>query len=113
MVAGRKTAHSLAHCLDDARALVPEHHRGRSPPFAPQHVQVGAAEPDPGDAHENVAGAGLVELDLGDVQRTAGLTEERGARPHGYFAAAFFFAARSSTATTSPVEARSAIIWSA
>ncbi len=113
MVAGREAGNARADRLDNASTLVTEHDRRRPPPLATENMEVGAAETDPGDAHEDVAGAGLVELDLGNVQRAAGLAKERGARPHGYFAAAFFFAARSRTATNSLVDARSAIICSA
>lgn len=102
-----------------------EDHRRRPPPLAPDDVEVGAADPDRSHAHEHVGRARVVEADLLDGERTAGLMEERRAglhrtngsgRPGPYdLVVARRFAAerRFSTARTSFVDTRWAMFCSA
>ena len=63
--------HARADGLDDARALVAEHHRQVVRPDAVHDVQIGAADARGGDAHAHLAGLRLGELDLLDAQRRA------------------------------------------
>ena len=62
--------------LDDAGAFVPEHHRRRPLPLALHLVEVGAADADRGHAHDDVVRAGLVQLELDDLERLAGPLKE-------------------------------------
>ena len=63
--------------LDDARALVPEHHRRRPLELALDAVEIGAADPDRGHAHEHVGRPGIGDLDLLDRERPAGPRRRR------------------------------------
>ena len=72
----------VADRLDDARALVAEHHRPRAHPLALDDVQVGAADADGVDAHERVARPGPLEVDRAHDERGARRLEERRAHPH-------------------------------
>ena len=74
--------HARADGLDDARALVAEHHRQVVRPDAVHDVQIGAAHARGGDAHAHLAGLRLGELDLLDAQRRAGLPQHSGPRQH-------------------------------
>ena len=72
----------VADRLDDARALVAEHHRPRAHPLALDDVQVGAADADRVDAHQRIAGPGPVEIDVAHDERDARRLEQRRAHPH-------------------------------
>ena len=74
--------HAGADGLDDARALVAEHHRQVVGPHAVHDVQVGAADAGSGDAHAHLARLRLAELDLLDAQRSARLPQHRGPDQH-------------------------------
>ena len=74
----RDGRHRGARGLDDAGALVAEHHRRRSLPLALDLVQVGAADADRRHADDDVVGAGLREVELDDLERLADAAEEPG-----------------------------------
>ena len=79
---GASAANTLANRLDDARALVAEHHRRGPLPLALDHVQVGAADAAGRHPHEHLARAWLVELDLADLERPSLLVEDGRAGDH-------------------------------
>ena len=81
-IAGFEAGDVRAHGLDDAGALVPEHHRPRTHPLALDDVQVRAADADGVDAHERVARARPLEIDLPHDERGARRLEQRRAHPH-------------------------------
>ena len=81
-VAGGQAVDVRAHGLDDAGALVAEHHRPRPHPLALDDVQVGAADADRVDAHERVARPRPLEVDRPHDERGARRLEERRAHPH-------------------------------
>ena len=56
--------------LDDARGLVPEHHRQRPRPRAVDDREIGMADTRRLDPHQQLARLRLVELDLLDAERT-------------------------------------------
>ena len=62
---------------------------GRRPlPLAADRVQLRAADPDRRHPHEHVAGSGLLEVDLADLERPPGPVEDGGAGLHAPSAAA-------------------------
>ena len=73
--------------LDDARALVPEHHRRRSLPLALHLMEVGAADACRSDANNDVVRAGLRQVELDDLERLADRPEEPGPGLHAPIAA--------------------------
>ena len=80
------TAHRVdrvADVLDDARALVAEHHRRRPLPLALDLVQVGAADADRRHPDDDVVRAGLCQVELDDLERLADCPEEPGLGLHG------------------------------
>ena len=81
-IAGGQAVHVGADGLDDAGALVAEHHRPRPHPLALDDVEVGAADADGVDAHERIARPGPLEVDRADDERGARRLEERRAHPH-------------------------------
>ena len=83
VVAGRDVVDALPHGLDDAGALVPEHHRhAAGAEVAVGEVEVGVAHAGGGDAHEQLAGARRLELDLLDGERRVVGVQDGGADPH-------------------------------
>ena len=56
--------------FDDAGSLVPEQHRRRPHTVAVDDREVGVTEARGLDAHEQLSGAGLVELEIADRDRT-------------------------------------------
>jgi hypothetical protein len=85
VVAGRHPGHAGADLLDDARALVAEHHREPALDVALHHVQVGVAQPGVGVPDQDLALLGAAELELLDLQRLAGLVDDGGDGFHGRF----------------------------
>lgn len=83
LVAGAHAAHRLAHRLDDAGSLVPEHHGRRPAELALDLVEVRAADPDRGHADEHLVRPRLGEIDLGDLERFAHAVKECCTRLHG------------------------------
>ena len=81
-IAHLRRQHAGPDGVDDARALVAEHHRQVVRPGAVHDVEVGAADAGGGDAHAHLARLRLAELDLLDAQRSAGLPQDRGPREH-------------------------------
>ena len=75
MVAGLHVADELAHVLDDARRLVPQHARHGAGVGAVEEVHVGMAHARRGGAHEHLARPRLVDLHLLDVHRRVDGTE--------------------------------------
>src|SRR4029453_1432680 len=80
--------HRVADRFHDPGALVTEHGRRGPDPLAADRVQLGAADPDRGHADEDVPGAGLVEVDLPDLEPFPGPAEDCGSRLHVPIAAA-------------------------
>ena len=65
--------------FNHAGGLVAEHHRPhRHPPLAANHVIVGAAQADRGDAHQHLGGARRVERDALDRHRGADVAKQGG-----------------------------------
>ena len=81
-IADGQAVHLRADRLDDAGALVSEHHRPRANPFALDDVQVGAADADRVDAYQRIERAGALQVDLAHDERGARRLEERRAHPH-------------------------------
>jgi hypothetical protein len=83
VVSGRNGDDALADRLDDARSLVSQHAR-RVPARirAGGRVQVGVADAAGDEAHEDLAGLGLREVDLLHGERPPELLEHGGADPH-------------------------------
>ena len=79
----RKRRDAVADLLDDAGAFVPEHGRrvaGRV--GAGGGVEIGVADAAGDEAHENLAGARLGEVDLADRERRTELLEDGGSDLH-------------------------------
>ena len=72
--------------LDDAGALVAEHHRRRPLPLALDLMQVGAADADRRHPHDDVVRAGLCQVELDDLERLADCPEEPGPGLHRLYA---------------------------
>ena len=70
-VAGRDMGDALADGDDGAGALVAEHAAGADPHRAVGQGQVGVADPGGGEPDPDLAGAGLGQVDLGDLQGRA------------------------------------------
>ena len=96
VVADLQVGDARAELLDDARALVAEHHRQRPRPVAVDHREVGMAEADRAHLQQHLARARRVELDVGDLERLrfgvgrrcAHAGEDGGACFHGFNAGA-------------------------
>lgn len=69
LVAGRDVGDALADGDDGAGTLVAEDGGQRHPHGAVGQGQVGVADPGGGEPHPDPAGAGLGQLDAGDLQR--------------------------------------------
>jgi hypothetical protein len=69
VVADLQVGNARTQLLDDAGALVAEHHRQRPRPVAVDHREIRMAEADRAHLQQHFAGAGRVELDLGDHER--------------------------------------------
>src|ERR687897_176550 len=83
MVAGGHVRDALPHRLDHAGALVAEHHRhAAGAEVAVGEVQVGVADAGGGDAHEQLAGARRVELELLHGERLVVRVQHGGADLH-------------------------------
>ena len=95
----------VADRLDNARPLVPQHHRRRPLPFAPDDVEVRTADADRGHADEHLVGPGIGELDLTHLERFVGRVEERGARLHVAGGPLYVFAVTPSASAISSHEA--------
>ena len=83
VVAGRDERHAVAHALDDACALVPEHARrvaGRI--GARRRVEVGVADAARDEPDERLARLRLGQLDVLDDERLSELLENGGADLH-------------------------------
>ncbi len=52
------------------------HERRRDAPVAAAHVQVGVADAGRGDAHAHLAGPGIIELDVGDLDGVLRIAED-------------------------------------
>ena len=76
-IADARREHARADGVDDARALVAEHHRQVVRPDAVDDVEIGAADARGGDAHAHLAGLRLGQLDLLDAQRRAAIPTAR------------------------------------
>ena len=74
--------HVVADRLDDAGTFVTEHHRRRPVPVTLDDVQVGAADADGGDTHENLVRPWLAQLDLPHLERAPDRIEERSPGSH-------------------------------
>lgn len=70
-VAGRDVRDALADGQDGARALVAEDGRHRDAHGAVGQGQVGVADPGGGERDTHLAGAGLRQDDVGDLQRSS------------------------------------------
>ena len=80
---GADVRHAVADRLDDAGALVTEHDRmAPGAEMAVGEVQVGVADPGGGHAHQQLARARRLQLDLEHLQRRAVRVQDGGARPH-------------------------------
>ena len=76
VVAGPDARHVCAHSHDHARALVAEHDRRDRLRPDRLHRQVALADADGAQLHEHLVAAGLIELDLGDLERRRGACRE-------------------------------------
>ena len=80
MVAGGEAADALAGLEHFAGGLVPEHHRHHPRARAVDHREVGVAEAGGAYLDQELAGAGRIELELGDLERPR--LGVRGRQPH-------------------------------
>ena len=71
LVPHRDRIDRVADVLDDAGAFVPEHHRNRALPLAPDLVQVGPADACGGDAHDDLVRSRVGKVQLDDLERLA------------------------------------------
>ena len=80
MVADGDGAHAGPDGLDDAGALVAEHHwRVNDGTVAFEGVQVGAADTGGGQPDQDLTGTGLGDRDFLDLQRFIEVVQDRGA----------------------------------
>src|SRR5207244_6543592 len=79
VLAAREPVDPLADLLDDAGALVSEHHRPATlAELAVSKPHVGVADAGRRDAHEHLARLRRIELDLLDAHRPSGLAQHDG-----------------------------------
>lgn len=79
MVARRNRGHALAHVLDAAGSLVPEHGRERVRGTASDHVPVAVAHAARREADRHLTAARGSELDVLDAPGPVDLAEDWGA----------------------------------
>ena len=70
--------------LDDARALVPADHRHAHRRVALLHMVIGVAQAGRVKLDQDLVGLRVIELELGDLPRLAGLPTDRGSRCHAH-----------------------------
>ena len=83
LVARPQLRHLVPDGLDDAGALVAQHHRRRPHPFALDLVEIRAADSNRGHADHNFVGAGFPDVHVRDVQRLPGAVKDCRASLHG------------------------------
>src|SRR5207245_6093741 len=73
---------SLADGLDDAGALVAEHHRQRHRPLAVEQREVAPTDTRGAEPYEHLVAPRLLELKLVDAERSSGSLEDSSRDPH-------------------------------
>ncbi len=81
--ARRDMRDALPHGDHRARPLVPEHRRQRHPHRPVGQGQIGVADPDGGEPDADLAGPGVGQIDLGELQRSAQSGQDGGTYGHG------------------------------